>query len=91
MAKVKGPSLWKGATFSDGKSYAATIKISSLQNTVIDRIQRGVNTRNSLSESTGVSYDSICRHVRLLIEDGVLSERDNGELMIAPLETHGAN
>lgn len=87
MAKSRtAPSLWRrqASNVSDGRAFAATLKISSIQNTVIETVRRESHTRTSLALATGITYDSLCRHVRLLIEDGVLCEFD-GYLAIAPL------
>jgi hypothetical protein len=83
-----GPSLWRGspANLGDGRAFAATVKISTVQNTIIELVQRGSYKRPGLAKATGIPYDSLCRHIRLLIDDGVLCEDEAGRLAIAPLD-----
>jgi predicted transcriptional regulator len=70
----------------DARIYSQTVNISAVQNRIIELVMEGNHNRRSLAKAMGANYDSLCRHIRLLIADGVLCEHEKGRLGIAPLD-----
>lgn len=86
--KRTAPSLWKGKSyFPDRRDYLSEVKVSTLQNTLIDLVTQNPLSRGEMANKTGIHYDVVVRHVRLLIEDEVLTDI-NGMISIAPLEVN---
>lgn len=84
--KKRVPQWRKSNGFPDKKTYLFNLKVSEVENRIIEAIQHSPCTRTELCERTGYQYSLISFRVRELMKAEVLSQRECGLLEIAPLK-----